>query len=179
MKILALDLGTKTGYAYNHGTTMIAGTLKLATDAEITAQAKLRMDRRLDCRAARLYNWLWTTIATERPHVVLFEDVQFTTFTAPVQLWSTYRGVLWSVLHQYPNTIPECVPVTTLKRTTTRHGSADKDEMKFHVVKIFGERLKQDGKNLLDSRGVMLDDNAIDALSLWNWANTHLLRTPV
>lgn len=179
IKILALDLGTYTGFAYNQDAAIVAGTFELASDKERSEQKKTRMDRRLDLRAARLYGWLWNVVSTELPHVVIFEDVQFTTYTAQVQLWSSLRGVVWSVLRQFPNIIPECVPVKTLKLATTGHGSADKGEMAAFVKRILRERVAPSGKKLFDEGSPVLDDNAIDALALWHWANTHLAKIPV
>jgi len=166
-RILALDLGTKTGFAYNWACAGVdksvlfpapACTFTLATDREITAWGKNRLARRCDPRVRRLFNIL---SGMDKPDMVVFEDVQFASYTYQVQLWSSLRAAVWLA---FVGGNIECVPVGTLKIWATGCGSATKDQM----------------KRAMFTRGLYLgrelDDNAIDALWLLNWAEHNLGR---
>ena len=97
------------------------------------------------------------------PDVVVFEDVQFSSYTAQTQLWSSFRAVVWLVLGT--KSLLECVPVSTLKLFATGSGAADKAAMLKALVRKHPE-----------IQAASLDDNAVDAIWLWKWAQTHLSR---
>lgn len=161
MNILALDLGTKTGYARTiPGSALIdAGTWRLAKPEEVTAWGKQRLDRRDDPRIHRLADLLMGS--TPAPDVVIFEDVEFQTYTKQCQLWSSFRTVVWMTFGG--KALIECVPVSTLKKFATGFGNAQKLDMLLAAVR----------------RGATvagLDDNAIDALWLYQWAQEKLSR---
>lgn len=161
VKILALDLGTKTGVAWNYGRwPNNAMTWKLATPQEIKAWGKARIDRRCDPRILRLALQLKQC---EQSDIVVFEDVEFSTYTKQTQLWSSLRAAVW-LAFAGTKTILECVPVTTLKKFATGSGLADKAAMKKALFKQFPE-IRPD-----------LDDNAIDALWVMKWAEHNLGR---
>ena len=162
-KILALDLGTLTGLSYNpDGTDSVqVNTHTLATKEEIAAWGRNRMRRRCDPRILRFADVL--NGLSPKPDIVVFEDVEFSTYTLQTQLWSSLRTTVWLTFGR--STILECVPVTTLKKFATGSGAADKAAMlaalkrKFPQIKVVG-----------------LDDNAIDSLWLWIWATENLGR---
>lgn len=167
MTTLALDLGTKTGWALCDQGVLRAGTWKLATDAVLRKARKegpfdLR-DR--DPRASELLRLLRAV----QPVVqrVVWEDVQFSSSTAQTQLWATFRGVLWAFLADHPTIHAVPVPVGTLKKFATGSGNADKNEMKEALVA--GVKVARVGLSTPVSE---LDDNAIDAVWLAHYAET-------
>lgn len=159
MKILALDLGTKTGWALGDWTGPVdAGTRVLATAAEVKEWRAKRLDRTCDPRVSRLY----TFIRTNSPDIIVFEDVEFTSYTKQTQLWASLRAAVW--LSAGPNTLLECVPVTTLKKFATGHGGATKEMMRAALIQQ---------KQFLPMK---LDDNAVDAVWILAWAREILVR---
>ena len=170
MRILALDLGTNTGFAYDdphEGLT--CGTWKLASAKEVKDWGKLRLTRRRDPRVMRLFDLVSGLHDLHRFDVILFEDVQFASSTYQVQLWSSLRAAVWlacKVVHPIPYF--DCVPVGTLKAFATGNGAATKDSM---LAAAKRKKLLDDPTEFDD-----LDDNAIDALHLYDWAKQNLKR---
>lgn len=163
MQILALDLGTHAGFAYGSGTEVIkAGTWTLATPKEITAWGKQRLTRRNDPRMRRFQQEL-CRIPT--PDLVVFEDVEFQTYTLQCQLWSAFRTTLW--LSFESDTLFDCVDVSRLKRFAAGHGGATKEAMASALFKQYP-----------GFKNWKLDDNAIDAIWILKWAQTNLSRIP-
>lgn len=162
MKILALDLGTNTGYAAGdtEGSEFTMGTWKLATGKEVTQWGKERLTRRRDPRPQRLCDNILKLKSI--PDIVVFEDVQFATSTYQTQLWSALRTGVWMCLSGVVKF--ECVPVATLKKFATGNGAATKYHMECDFI------LKEGG------RGGTYDDNAIDAYFIWQWAKQNLSR---
>jgi len=158
--ILALDLGTKTGYAFNAGGTFQCGTWILATPREITQFSKERLNRRRDPRVLQLRERL----KVFSPDIVVFEDVQFASSTYQVQLWSALRAAVWLT---FPDILVDCVPVGTLKRFATGHGSATKEMM--------AASLRRKHPSIWTASNV-LDDNAVDAAWLHLWAKQNFTR---
>jgi hypothetical protein len=99
--------------------------------------------------------------------LVVFEDVQFTTYTQQTQLWSLFRAAVWLALPP-ASTIYECVPVATLKKFATGHDGADKAGMAKYLFLRYPEY-----------KGYGLDDNAIDAIWIYKWAKENLSRMVV
>jgi Holliday junction resolvasome RuvABC endonuclease subunit len=163
MRILALDLGTHCGVAVEDTDkkSFYADTWHLAQSGEITGWGKTRMNRRQDPRILRLTEKLEVF---EDFDVVVFEDVEFQTYTQQCQLWSSFRAAVW-LAFQGPNTLLECVPVATLKKFATGSGAATKEMMAASLYREFPE-LKNNG----------YDDNAVDAIWLLKWAKKHLSR---
>jgi hypothetical protein len=160
MNILALDLGTKTGYCYNTPVSggTFSGTWDLSTKERIS---KDRMNRRRDPRPKKLFTIL-NTFAF-KPDLVVFEDVDFQTYTYQTQLWASLRTAMWLA---FPETVVfDCVPVSTLKKFATGYGSADKALMKKYLLSKFPDFDK-----------VNADDNEIDAIWLYQWAQKNLSR---
>lgn len=162
MKILALDLGTHLGLAHNFNEgTITAESHDLATAREIREWGKQRWDRRNDPRVQRLACLL--AAISPCPEVVLFEDVQFSTFTKQTQLWASYRAAVWLVFGQ--KAILECVPVSTLKKFATGHGGATKEMMAAALYREHPEMSKSG-----------FTDDAVDAIFLLKWATNNLAR---
>lgn len=165
--ILALDLGTTTGWAYRSRSGAItAGSWLLASDKAIKRAAKARMDRRLDDRIPALHGRL---IGVWRDHFhengveepidfLVFEDVQFSSYTQQTQLWASFRAVVWLFCKHHNVTI-DCCPVKTLKKFATGSGIANKDFMVQEAEKFFPDI-------------PIVDDNCADALHLLRWAVT-------
>lgn len=90
-----------------------------------------------------------------RPELVIFEDVEFSSYTLQCQMWASFRTVAWLT---FPEVFFECVPVQTLKKFATGHGGATKDMMESAYRRTF--KVEENG----------LDNNAFDALWLYQWA---------
>lgn len=159
-KILTLDLGTKTGYCYGDSIdTVDIGTQVLAKSSEVTRWGKERLTRRCDPRVGRFAKFL----GRFDPEIVVFEDVEFASYTKQVQLWASLRAAVWLAFGEDRHVLVECVPVGTLKKFATGAGNADKNGMAT-AARMLGIDINS------------LDDNAIDALHLWRWAERNLKR---
>lgn len=165
MNLLALDLGTKTGYALSTEGTTFAATWILSTPAAITQNRKLRLDRRCDPRVAVLWDALTSTHSRTPLDWLFFEDVQFATTTMQCQLWSSFRTVLWLFAHTRRVKI-ECCPVGTLKKFATGTGAATKGQMETAMSR--SGYWDPEIQNFLKTKS-KLDDNGVDALHLLNW----------
>lgn len=151
--LLALDLGTKTGFAYRTSTGIIhSGTWVLAKAKEIRDQN----GRELDCRYCRLAEKVRGLVKTLGVEVIGFEDVEFSSYTAQTQLWSSFRVAVWSAACSDPKLIVEAVPVGTLKKFATGHGNATKEMMAASLLRKHPEFFE----------GRHPDDNEVDALHL-------------
>ena len=161
MKILALDIGTHTGIAHNLGEGIDAGTLTLATPKEIAAWGKQRITRRSDPRVPRLYKYL---CCLPKPDAVVFESVDFSTYTLQVQLWASLRSALWLAFPSDVTTI-ECIGVSALKKWFTGSGNATKEQM----AKTLYQKYPQ-------WRDAKLGEDAVDALAVFYWGQWALGR---
>ena len=181
--ILALDLGTTFGYAHcelgrdpiYRETDITVGSHRLAKDSEIKEWGKQRLTRRLDPRIPRFYEWLNKGLTTYSVDIIVFEDVEFTTYTYQAQLWSAYRTAVWISAHCH-GIRTECLNVSSLKKFAGA-GGLTKAGMARSAV---SGRFQPHPDGLLDTQtNSVLDDNAVDALHLWKWAFQNLRRTPV
>lgn len=159
MNILALDLGTKTGYAYNRGEAFVAGTWTLGTSKEIKQWGKERLTRRKDPRIMRLCVHLAELGLFD---VLVFEDVQFSVYTQQTQLWSSFRSAIWLCGQ---STVTECIPVTTLKKFATGNGGEQKEGMEL--------MLKKNHPNLWRAG---MGNDTVDATWLWLWSRKNFSR---
>jgi hypothetical protein len=158
MRILALDLGTKTGWALRQdGGTTLSGTWVLATKEEVRQQRLDVLHRCCDVRFARLK----ALVDGLRPlNHCYFEDVEFSSSTQQTQLWASFRAV---VVMMYPGVNIHAVPVGTLKKFATGKGNADKDAMRAAM-------LPHQPASLVAG----MDDNEIDARHLLRLALSEL-----
>jgi len=167
MNILALDLGTKTGWARCVNGDVTAGTWVLGTPKEITEAKKTRLDRRRDPRFIRLCNELVAVGRGTKFDWVVFEDVEFCKSRMQAHLWASWRAAVWAFSWNGPNI--DCLSTGKLKQFATGSGAADKDRM--------ARALTLDPRYRLDKGGVydtfqkkILDDNAVDSVHLLQWA---------
>ena len=144
--ILALDLGTHTGWALHQ------------LDSTITSGTEHFKPQRFEgggMRFLRFKRWLAELLTTSgHINAVYFEEVRR---HAGVDAAHAYGGFLatlttWCEHHQIPY---QGIPVGTIKKHATGKGNAGKDEMIASV----------------QSRGhAPCDDNEADALALLHWA---------
>jgi hypothetical protein len=172
MRILAIDLGTKTGWAlFDNGVTT-SGTWVLAKPSEVTELRSKDLDRCCDFRPSRLREHLTTVTCLSPLDLIIFEDVQFATSLLQVQLWSSLRSVLWMASDTCK---VKAVDVGTLKKFATGKGNADKEHMLEAALakgKGFFTRARVGNKDivlrLVDGiyRQPPVDDNEVDAWHL-------------
>lgn len=127
MNILALDLGTSTGWAALVNGVESSGVWKLATDKELKAQKLDRMDRRNDLRITRLFQYIGLELSRMKVDWCVYEDCQFLSTQLQSQLWASLRAAIW--LQSADGLKIDCVPVGTLKKFATGKGNATKEEM--------------------------------------------------
>lgn len=162
-KILALDLGTLTGYSlgeYDGSVFTIVhnGTWELATEKELKFYRKYQ-NRNIDPRFWSLYIKVLDLLVgnSNEKFTVAYEDVLFSVSTAQTQLWATLRAAVWAAIkvreYRVSGVVP--VPVQTIKKFATGSGAADKKFMRIHLLQKHPE-IRCDN----------LDDNAIDAIWL-------------
>lgn len=183
MKILGLDLATSTGYAYNDDEDRFhCGSWLLATDSELKAARKQRLNRRLDPRVTKLFQLIQGLHTLHNFDVIVFEDVQFSTYTLQCQLWSSLRAAIWLAPTTTKQPIFETVPVQTLKKFATGHGGATKTMMATALVISDSRFLAVKGEPELvyfnpeptRLNSVVANDDAVDAVWLWKWAKQFL-----
>jgi hypothetical protein len=162
MNILALDLGTKTGWALYSDRELTSGTWLLATEKELRQQRKENRDRCCDVRFSRLRELI---LKLPLLNYIYFEDVQFLTSQAQSQLWAGFRTVVTLMERGELSLAPlklVAVPVGTLKKFATGNGAAKKELMAAFLQDRVGRS------------PIGRDDNEIDALHLLNFALTDL-----
>jgi len=183
MNILALDLGTRTGYAYNNGNHFECGTWILGSPKELAAQKKARFDRRTDVRVVELWSRLRHDFLKCAIDYVVFEDVQFSSSTMQTQLWASFRTTVWLAARLGTgNVIPvECAPTGTLKKFAG-HGGANKEAMARFLCQRDNRFCRIGSANpkfffrKSEEQLQEIDDNAIDAVWVWKWAQRNLGR---
>lgn len=153
MRILALDLGTKTGWAFFDGEKVTSGTWQLMTPKEVTAMRKAKLDRSRDPRTWRLRENIKKMLPAD---LIIFEDVQFSKTQLQAQMWGSLRGIVW--LFQNGMEI-QAVPVGTLKKFATGKGNAQKEDLKRALTGTI-------------EAGILskMDDNEVDAYWLLQMA---------
>lgn len=158
MRHLALDLGTKTGWAVSADGAIHGGVWKLATPAEVTAQRRNRADRNCDIRVPRLFARIKETVDRYGIREIFFEDVQFIKTVAQGQLWASLRSCVWLQTGEFGfiEVKIRAVPVPTLKKFATGWHNASKEQM----ISAARKRFPGFGS------GRKFDDNLADALNL-------------
>ncbi len=144
--ILALDLGTTTGWALAQ------------TDAQITSGSQSFKPQRFEgggMRFLRFKRWL-TDIkqCSSDISLIVFEEVRRHAGVDAAHVYGGFMGQLtaWCEHHQIPY---EGVPVGTIKKHATGKGNASKDQM----IQAMQARNHS-----------VVDDNEADALALLYWA---------
>lgn len=158
MNILALDIATACGYAYTDGVCFNAGTWTLATAKEIRQWGKERLTRRRDPRVERLCETL--TMLPQFDAIVI-EDVQFASSRKQAHLWAALRSAVWLCGKAK---VFEAVDVQTLKKFAVS-GGVDKYAMRAALALQHPQLWRDE-----------YDDNAIDAIWIWLWAEKNLAR---
>lgn len=159
MRILALDLGTSTGWAICDGEDIKIGTWRLASDKEVRDWGKVRLTRRNDPRVKRLCHHISGLGIFD---VIIYEDVQFLTTQLASQMWAGLRSSVWlcGIAEHF-----DCLPVSALKKHATGNGAATKDAMAACL-----KRDRPDLYKLCDS------EDAVDATHLLLWGIKNLTR---
>ena len=144
--ILALDLGTQTGWALHQ------------LDGSITSGSESFKPQRFEgggMRFLRFKRWL-NELRSVDQHInaVYFEEVRRHAGVDAAHAYGGFLGQLtaWCEQHRIPY---QGVPVGTIKKHATGKGNAGKDEM-IASVQLRGH--------------VPCDDNEADALALLHWA---------
>lgn len=176
--VLALDLGTNTGFAGAGPGWGVAGAWELATDRDLRLQKDQRMDRRLDIRVANFVQHLRCIHSNRRLSWIVFEDVRFARSQAQAHLWASFRGALWAFANE--NGIKtDCLETGKLKIFATGSGAAKKDDMARALVRQDPQIYElRDGAVWLtrSNPAQLLTDDAVDAIFLLKWA-AQLLKT--
>ena len=175
MRILALDLGVKTGWCVGSSSESFnLGTEIWSKPKEVTAWRKTRQDRRGDPRMTRFGYWLLTHHGNVDK--VIFEDVEFCKTRMQCQLWASWRTVIWMT---FPEPSIECVPVGALKKFATGNGGAGKNGMAAALAASNPKRFTVDKTpkkgHIIKDRGEPLTDDAVDAYWLFQWAQKHII----
>jgi len=146
--ILALDLGTQTGWALHH------------LDGTIISGSECFKPHRFEgggMRFLRFKRWLNELLSTSvEINAVYFEEVRRHAGVDAAHAYGGFMGQLtaWCEHHHIPY---QGVPVGTIKKHATGRGNASKDEM-IAAIKTLGHH--------------PVDDNEADALALLHWAMT-------
>ncbi len=174
---LCLDLGTNTGFCIKGA---VSGTICLATNKELVEARKTGMERRLDPRFKRLFEFVTKTVENNNVKRIVFEDVIFMTSQAQAQLWARFSAVIWAVAITH-NLETEAVPVGTLKKFATGNGGADKNDMAEALKRKYERRYDIRTETVKDKPVKILtvstgcderdlDDNEVDAIWLGEFA---------
>jgi Holliday junction resolvasome RuvABC endonuclease subunit len=139
MNILALDLGTKTGFAIYNGESIVSGTKKLRNSKSASGL------RFVDFR-----RWLIDTIKSYRINEIYYERVYRHCGT---EAGHVYGGFLYHLAAVVEELNVKCtgIPVSTIKKLATGNGKATKEDMM--------KAARNNGFN-------PLDDNEADSLAI-------------
>lgn len=154
MKILALDLATKTGWACgdtdNDHTHVDSGVQDFSPKrGESRGMRFLYFDR-----------WIYQMLAERDPYVVVYET--------PHQRGGHATEVLLGLVGILQKAVVESkreyvsVHSGTLKKFATGSGRASKEQMKIRAIQRFVRQIE--------------DDNEADALHIWDWASKNVAR---
>lgn len=168
MTTVAFDLGSTTGWAVQvyrelptlDESSVVSGSMKLATDDEVNEQKRTGLERRLDIRFVNLYHFISELVHQYHPNQVVFEDVAFTSSQAQIQLWSRLSSAIWATAVLFEFEV-QAVPVGTLKHFATGNGGADKELMRSALQSRYPHLLKPEA-----------DDNEVDAIWLLKFSQS-------
>jgi hypothetical protein len=170
MKILALDLGTKTGYAMRDSNGGFQSGTWLLSDPR-RASIK-RAYGESDSRFRNLYHRLLQLMPVT---AIYYEDVQFASSQYQAQLWGGFRAIV--TLFQTESTFIVGIPVGTLKKFVTGKGNSLKAGMAKSLLNQFPAlyeaapdrlTLKKTNPIYVVDRAAQrpIDDNEVDAIHL-------------
>lgn len=143
--ILALDLGTKTGYALRKRD----GAIIHGTEA-FTPRASWTPGQRFQ----RFRSWLNDMITTGQVHCIAYEDVKRHVGTDAAHVYGAFLALVMMAADSHRLTL-QPVGVGTVKKHWTGNGAAKKDAMIAEAKR----------------RGFRPDsDNSADALAILDWA---------
>lgn len=148
MNLLALDLGTRTGFKVGTATAAISGTMSFAVNSRYEGGGM---------RFLRFRRWLNEVAAGHGPfEQIVFEEVRNHKGVDAAHVYGGLMGVLtaWCEENQVPY---EAIPVGTIKRHWSGKGNCGKDDM------ILASRRRG-----LDPE----DDNEADAQALFDFVMT-------
>ena len=175
MVTLALDLGQHTGWAIHDSDLEVttSGTWGMTiSDRERKAMAS-NWDRKEDPRFLALFKNINHMVREHSVRKIVFEDVQFSTYTLQTQQWSMYRSAVWAQRIISPFVEFDCLNTSTLKLVATGRGNATKLMMAAWLVKKYPHRFQKlvnpNPKQELfieTTDGRAVDDNEVDAYHL-------------
>ena len=154
MTVLALDLGTKTGWGLHEHGRITSGVQTFDVKrGESPGMRYLRLDRWLDELAGEDHDVPLALLVYEQPHMRGGHATEVLAgFATRVQAWCAQRGVEHQAVH-----------TATLKKWTTGSGRGDKRAMYDAVLRRWPAVVAVDS-----------DDNEIDALALLHYALAEL-----
>lgn len=155
MNVLALDLGTTTGWALRAAGVVASGSQSFKPG---------RFDGG-GMRYLKFRKWLDTLKEGETIHAVYFEEVRRHMGVDAAHAYGGFLATLtsWCELHQIPY---EGIPVGTIKKHATGSGAAKKEAMIEAALNMFDAVLE------------IADDNHADAVALLHYAVTVLHPSP-
>lgn len=140
MRILALDLATKTGWAFCDGTNLTSGVENFKGGRYEGG----------GMRFLRFSQWLASTVQLTGPEVVVYEEIRRHMGADAAHIYGGLLSQLTAYCEQHG--IPyKGIPVGTIKKTATGKGNAPKDAMVAAAGKAWPDQQIQ-------------DDNQADAL---------------
>jgi Holliday junction resolvasome RuvABC endonuclease subunit len=150
MTILALDLGTRSGWAMRVGLATFSGWWDFRPQRHEGG----------GMRFLRFRQHIGTLCAENRPDTVYYEEVRRHLGTDAAHIYGGLLATLtaWCEAERIPY---EGVPVGTIKRFWTGSGNASKEEMK-SACQAHGFYMTMPTNKI--------DDNEADALALLHWA---------
>lgn len=157
MRILALDIASRCGWATNCKGVISVGAWELASKKEVSEWNKKRLTRRRDPRIIRLRDKIVSFCG--ELDCVIFEDLEFSSYRKQMQLWSSLRAAAWVACDKC-NILYEAVNVKVLKKWATGNGNADKPMM---IAAAQNQR-----------PDLIFDADSADAFHLLTWAEAHI-----
>ena len=148
--ILALDLGTKTGYAIGDKYGLISsGMINFAT----------KRNEGGGMRYIRFSRWLKTIIAHQRITEIYYEEVRRHAGTAAAHVYGGFMSHVTAICDEPDNELPyQSIPVGSIKKYATGKGNAGKPEM---IKAAIAKGWMPEGS---------VEDNQADALHILDYA---------
>jgi len=148
MKILALDLGTQTGFALSANNIITSGSVSFAR----YAGCKSKPADHIGASILFFHRWLRGRITDDKPTTIAFEAVYRWSSSSAARAYGAFRGVM--LLNAAAVDLP-CYGYspTQIKKFYTGNGNAKKESMIKETARRFPE---------ID----LADDNQADALAI-------------